>query len=154
MRWPLSPEQHAALYQKSPISKVDNVVAPSLVSRTPAMPPAHVRAILAHPIVFAPFATHPTRLRRFVTRSIPFSFFQVLLGAADQRVPPTQGREWVAAVESLGRAEVSALEYAGEGHAIRGLANHAHAVQSAVAWLTQTLEARLDTEHVDTERAH
>jgi hypothetical protein len=108
---------------------------------------------LAHPIVFAPFATHPHSFAP-ICHTLPFSFFQVLLGAADQRVPPTQGREWVAAVESLGRAEVSALEYAGEGHAIRELANHAHAVQSAVAWLTQKLEAHVDTEHVDTERAH
>ncbi len=103
--------------------------------------------------MFAPFATHPHSFAP-ICHTLPFSFFQVLLGAADQRVPPTQGREWVAAVESLGRAEVSALEYAGEGHAIRGLANHAHAVQSAVAWLTQKLEAHVDTEHVDTERAH
>lgn len=74
-----------------------------------------------------------------------------LIGAADMRVPPSQGREWLAALESRqprpqvpGAAEPAtlhdALEYEGEGHAIAGAEANAHAVQSAVAWLLAKLE--------------
>ena len=45
----------------------------------------------------------------------------MLLGAADQRVPHSQGREWVAALQSQpSPPTVVALEYPGEGHAIGG----------------------------------
>jgi dipeptidyl aminopeptidase/acylaminoacyl peptidase len=74
-----------------------------------------------------------------------------LIGAADMRVPPSQGREWVAALESRqprpqgtgaveDAAQHDALEYEGEGHAIAGAEANAHAVQSAVAWLLNKLE--------------
>ena len=53
----------------------------------------------------------------------------MLLGAADQRVPHSQGREWVAALQSQpSPPEVVALEYPGEGHAIGGAEQQAHAV--------------------------
>ena len=62
----------------------------------------------------------------------------MLLGAADQRVPHSQGREWVAALQSQpSPPEVVALEYPGEGHAIGGAEQQAHAVQSAVSWLLE-----------------
>ena len=92
VRWPLSPEMLAAMYEKSPITVVANVRAPALM----------------------------------------------LLGAGDLRVPHTQGREWVAALQSQpDPPEVVALEYPGEGHAIASAEQQAHAVQAAVAWLVQ-----------------
>ena len=62
----------------------------------------------------------------------------MLLGAADVRVPHSQGREWVAALQAQpSPPEVVALEYPGEGHAIAGAEQQAHAVQTAVAWLLE-----------------
>ena len=72
----------------------------------------------------------------------------MLLGAADQRVPHKQGRSWVSALQSLrqkdgdGAAEVMALEFAGDGHAIPSIEGNAHAVQTAVAWLVERLKAK------------
>ena len=71
----------------------------------------------------------------------------MLLGAADQRVPHSQGRSWVAALQHVRRhqpdaAEVVALEFPGEGHAIGSVEGNAHAVQSAVAWLVEKLRTR------------
>eukprot|EP00908_Phaeocystis_cordata_P013729 Transcript_24788.p1 GENE.Transcript_24788~~Transcript_24788.p1 ORF type:complete len:357 (+),score=145.14 Transcript_24788:1549-2619(+) len=92
LAWPLSHEQIAAMYDKSPISVVANVKVPALM----------------------------------------------LLGAADVRVPHSQGREWVAALQAQpSPPEVVALEYPGEGHAIAGAEQQAHAVQTAVAWLLE-----------------
>ena len=92
VRWPLSPERLAAMYEKSPITVVGNVRVPALM----------------------------------------------LLGAGDLRVPHAQGREWVAALQSQPNPpEVVALEYPGEGHAIAGAEQQAHAVQAAVAWLVE-----------------
>jgi len=62
----------------------------------------------------------------------------MLLGSGDLRVPHAQGREWVAALQSQpSPPEVVALEYPGEGHAIGGAEQQAHAVQAAVSWLVQ-----------------
>ena len=70
------------------------------------------------------------------------------------RVPPSQAREWVAALESRERRAGAskegaldapmhdALEYPGEGHAIAGAQANAHAVQSAVAWFLNRLGAK------------
>ena len=72
----------------------------------------------------------------------------MLLGAADQRVPHKQGRSWVSALQSLrqkdgdGAAEVMALEFPGDGHAIPSIEGNAHAVQTAVAWLVERLKAK------------
>ena len=65
----------------------------------------------------------------------------MLLGAADRRVPHSQGRQWVAALQSRPGAEVVALEFPAQGHAIGALDANAHAVQSAVAWLVGRLGA-------------
>jgi len=70
----------------------------------------------------------------------------MLLGAADQRVPRAQGRQWVAALQSVRQArdddtQVVALEFPGEGHAIASVEGNAHAVQSAVSWLVEQLRA-------------
>ena len=69
-----------------------------------------------------------------------------IIGAADQRVPPSQGREWVAALESCRLrtdgplpGEVDALFYEGEGHAIAGSEANAHATQAAMQWLAKYL---------------
>ena len=46
----------------------------------------------------------------------------MLLGAADQRVPHSQGREWVAALQSQpSPPEVGALEYQGTYHQLDSL---------------------------------
>ena len=65
----------------------------------------------------------------------------MLLGAADRRVPHSQGRQWVAALQARagGGPEVLALEFPAQGHAIASLDANAHAVQSAVAWLVERL---------------
>ena len=66
----------------------------------------------------------------------------MLLGAADSRVPPTQGRQYVAALQELPHApEVACLEYEGEGHALGGTEAQAHAVQTLVCWLLDHLGA-------------
>ena len=70
----------------------------------------------------------------------------MLLGAADMRVPHTQGREWVSALQHTrqlvpGAPEVTALEFPGEGHAIASVEGNAHAIQSAVAWLVDKLKS-------------
>jgi pimeloyl-ACP methyl ester carboxylesterase len=70
----------------------------------------------------------------------------MLLGAADQRVPRAQGRQWVAALQSVRQArdddtQVVALEFPAEGHAIASVEGNAHAVQSAVSWLVEQLRA-------------
>ena len=59
----------------------------------------------------------------------------MLLGAADMRVPHGQGREWVAALQQrraaqVDSAEVLALEFPGEGHAIASVEGNAHAVET------------------------
>lgn len=65
----------------------------------------------------------------------------MLLGDRDQRVPPSQGRQWVAAVQQIGRApSVTALSFPGEGHAIASSGANAHAQQTAVAWLIAQLQ--------------
>ena len=71
----------------------------------------------------------------------------MLLGAADQRVPHKQGRSWVTALQHVRRAtpgapEVSALEFPNEGHGITSVEGNAHAVQSAIAWLVEKLQAQ------------
>jgi TRAP transporter 4TM/12TM fusion protein len=67
----------------------------------------------------------------------------MILGAADQRVPPSQGRQWVAALQQLGKCpEVRAVSFPGEGHAIASSGANAHAQQTAVAWLIQQLRRR------------
>lgn len=64
----------------------------------------------------------------------------MLLGLGDKRVPPSQGRYYVASLCELPhRPEVSCLEYPGEGHAIAGTESQAHAVQSVVSWLLDHL---------------
>ena len=64
----------------------------------------------------------------------------MLLGAGDLRVPPSQGRQWVAAVQQCARAPAPmALSFPGEGHAIASLEANAHAQQTAVAWLLEHL---------------
>ena len=68
----------------------------------------------------------------------------MLLGAADQRVPHKQGRSWVSALQQVRQrkgapADVTALEFPGEGHAIASLEGNAYAQQSAVAWLVERL---------------
>ena len=64
----------------------------------------------------------------------------VLLGSGDERVPPSQGRQYVSALQaqpSPPRVEVN--EYPGEGHSLAGAEANAHAVQSAVAFLREHL---------------
>lgn len=67
----------------------------------------------------------------------------MVLGAADQRVPRSQGRQWVAALQQragAAGADVTALEYPGEGHAIATSTEaSAHVLQSVVAWLVGKL---------------
>ena len=70
----------------------------------------------------------------------------MLLGAADLRVPHSQGREWVAALQAQpAPPEVVAIEYPGEGHAIAGAEQQAHAVQAAVAWLVEHTAPRAES---------
>ena len=65
----------------------------------------------------------------------------LLLGDSDQRVPPSQGRQWAAALQQqkAPRAEVTVLEFPGGGHSIAGVAQNAHAQQTACAWLIEQL---------------
>jgi len=64
----------------------------------------------------------------------------MILGASDQRVPPSQGRQWTAAVQQLGRSpKMGAISFPGEGHAIASSGANAHAQQTAVAWLVKHL---------------
>ena len=70
----------------------------------------------------------------------------MLLGAADMRVPRSQGREWTSALQQVrarrgDATEITALEFPGEGHAIGSVEGNAHAVQSAVAWLVEKLRS-------------
>lgn len=66
----------------------------------------------------------------------------MLIGDGDQRVPPSQGRQWVAAVQQNGRSpEVLALSFPGDGHAIPSVEANGHAVQTALAWILEKLQA-------------
>ena len=66
----------------------------------------------------------------------------MLIGAGDQRVPPSQGRQWVAAVQQNGLSpEVLALSFPGDGHAIPSVEANGHAVQTALAWILEKLQA-------------
>ena len=57
-------------------------------------------------------------------------------------MPPSQGRQWVAAVQQVGNApEPMALSFPDEGHAIASVEGNAHAQQTAVAWLVERLFA-------------
>ena len=69
----------------------------------------------------------------------------MLLGDSDMRVPPAQGRSWVAALERQPHAPpVVALQYPGEGHAIAGSEANPHVVQSVVTWLSAQLGVKAD----------
>ena len=45
-------------------------------------------------------------------------------------------------IDGDGAAEVMALEFPGDGHAIPSIEGNAHAVQTAVAWLVERLKAK------------
>mmetsp|Transcript_47982 Transcript_47982/g.79421 ORF Transcript_47982/g.79421 Transcript_47982/m.79421 type:complete len:119 (+) Transcript_47982:280-636(+) len=60
----------------------------------------------------------------------------MLLGGSDQRVPPSQGRQWVTARrQRQPGADVTVLEFPESGHGILGAEVNAHAKQSAISWL-------------------
>ena len=66
----------------------------------------------------------------------------LLLGDADQRVPPSQGRQWAAALQQQPhpRAPLTVLQYPGGGHSIAGTEQNAHAQQTACSWLIEQLK--------------
>jgi len=90
---PLSAEDVATLYTRSPISVAGNVECPILM----------------------------------------------VIGASDQRVPPLNGREYVATLQAQGKA-VTAYQYPDNGHAIAGPEANAHVVTTIVAWLWNQLK--------------
>lgn len=63
---------------------------------------------------------------------------QLVLGGSDKRVPPTQGREWCAALEARGHA-VQLHEYPDDGHSLAGPEATAHVSVSIVRWLAEQL---------------
>lgn len=64
----------------------------------------------------------------------------VVLGTADQRVPPFNGREWAWALRQRGRP-VKVYEYPGDGHALSSEEAAAHVAVTIVTWLTERLHA-------------
>ena len=60
----------------------------------------------------------------------------VVLGASDKRVPPLNGREFVAALRMMGK-RAACHEYPGEGHAIPGHESNAHVTVTVASWLAK-----------------